>query len=809
VVARLAGRRSFEASWCKASFHFEIEEPDMLTALILAVSVAALTDGPAKSPSGPDLDALKEVAASAGKSADAHVRVALWCEARGLTAERLKHLSLAVLYDPGNTLARGLMGLVAYHGKWDRPDVVGSQIQNDPQKQAIVREYLDRRSRTADKAEAQMKLAAWCQEKGLKEQAQAHYSAVTRLDPSREAAWKHLGLKKQGGRWVKPEEAALAKQEANHQKVADKHWKPRLEKLRDGLESKDSVKRMKAEHGLSEVTDPRAVPAIWTLFLRGSERHQVAAVQMLGQIDGPSASNGLAVLAVFSPRPEVRRRAMETLKRRDPRDVVGKLIGLVKKPFKYQVRHPNGPGSPGELFVEGEKFNIQRLYINQQLTMFTAMGRIFTPDVPFDPFNLRNLMMATIPNHLTAANLSVSGNQVMSSYPMPLSPQSVSLAAQEIVSNPQNANAILGGLINNQANRFIPAGYWFEQPQANGVTQFTPVTSPGVQNGPASASTMQQMSQHLAVQNQAAINQLRANQSNPNSLLGEAAKIKRLESNPANFGAGIVLDGMQSAQSMAIERDLAIGQELEQIRLANLDLEQRLVMDTQYIEATNAGINLCNGSVLPVLEAITGQGLGAEPDKWKSWWTDQLGYAYESDIPVTKPTYTQFVNDSLTPAHSACFAVGTVVQTIDGPRPIESIHLGDRVLSQGTASGQLAFQPVLATHHNAPAATLRLKVGDESIVATAIHRFWKAGAGWTMARELKAGDRLRIIGGTVVIDAIETDLTQAVYNLEVAENRDFFVGAGGLLVHDFSFVQPVAEPFDRQADPASPVPRAR
>ena len=93
--------------------------------------------------------------ARAGKNADAHVRLALWCEAHGLTAERLKHLSLAVLYDPGNTLARGLMGLVAYHGKWDRPDVVGREIQNDPAHQALVREYLDRRARTPDKAEAQ------------------------------------------------------------------------------------------------------------------------------------------------------------------------------------------------------------------------------------------------------------------------------------------------------------------------------------------------------------------------------------------------------------------------------------------------------------------------------------------------------------------------------------------------------------------------------------------------------------------------------------------------------------------------------
>ena len=133
---------------------------------------------------------------------------------------------------------------------------------------------------------------------------------VTRLDPSREAAWKHLGYKKQGDRWVKPEEAVAAKQEAMHQKAADKHWKAKLERLRDGLESKDASQgERRPREGSAEVSDPRAVPMIWWIFVRGGERPQIAAVQMLGQIDGPSASNALAVLAVFSPRAEVRRRA--------------------------------------------------------------------------------------------------------------------------------------------------------------------------------------------------------------------------------------------------------------------------------------------------------------------------------------------------------------------------------------------------------------------------------------------------------------------------------------------------------------------
>jgi hypothetical protein len=761
----------------------------------------------------PDLGHYKSAATEARRDPDAHVRLALWCEEHGMTAERLKHLSLAILNDPSHALARGLLGLVTYNGKWVRPDVAGNQIQNDPARQAIVREYLERRARTPDKADAQMKLAAWCTEKGLKEQALAHYTAVTRLDPARDAAWKHLGYKKRGNRWVKPAELEAAKAEAARQNLADKEWKPKLERLRDRLESKDAARRATAEAELAKVADPRAVPMIWALFVREGERLQLAAVQMLGQIDGPSASNGLAVLAVFSPASPVRQRAIETLKMRDPRDVVGRLIGLVQKPYKYQVRHVNGLGSPGELFVEGERFNIQRFYYNLTPTFMLGQGRLFSPDVPFDPYNVRNLILATVPNHITGPPpAAISADRVMGSYPFPVSPQSAALAGKAMADNPQSAAAILGRLLSDPSNRFAPSGYWFLPIPQNGVGAYVAVPHPQIQaNGGSSVdqvraniNTMEAAARHLAMENAAAINWLRMNQQNPNNPLHQAAIINRLENNPANRQAGIALDGIDTAQAMAMQRDLAIAQELETIRQTNQDLELRLAMDVQFVELTNTGINLCNDRALPVLQAVSGKDFGVEPEKWKKWWTDQLGYVYQSETPSTKPTYTDFVAGPEGIIHPACFAAGTLVQTIDGPRPIESIRIGDQVLSQGTATGQLEFQPVLATHCNQPASTLRIAIDGESVVATGIHRFWRAGEGWTMARELKAGNRLRAVGGIVEVKSIETDKTQPVYNLDVAGNRDFFVGTKGVLVHDFSFVQPVLEPFDRQPELATP-----
>ena len=367
------------------------------TILMCCALLGARTGGDVASTASPpdDLSVYDAAKSRVGKSGDAHVRLALWCEAHGMTAERLKHLGLAILYDPANTVARGLLGLVPHEGKWGRPEVVGQKIQTDPDRQALITEYLERRVRAAHKPDAQMKLAAWCDQQGLKAQALAHYNEVIRLDPTKENAWRHLGFTKQGSRWVKPEEVAAEKSRAERQKLADKQWKPKLEKLRDGLVSKDKARRATAEQELAEVTDPRAVPMIWAVFVSRDERSQLAAVQLLGQIDSPTATSALAVMAVFNTRPNVRSRAASTLVRRDPRDYVGQLIGLIRKPFKYQVRPVNGPGSVGELFVEGERFNVRRLYEFQPINDPTMLRLLSQPSVPFDSFGAQYLLAAS------------------------------------------------------------------------------------------------------------------------------------------------------------------------------------------------------------------------------------------------------------------------------------------------------------------------------------------------------------------------------------------------------------------------------
>jgi len=148
----------------------------------------------------------------------------------------------------------------------------------------------------------------------------------------------------------------------------------------------------------------------------------------------------------------------------------------------------------------------------------------------------------------------------------------------------------------------------------------------------------------------------------------------------------------------------------------------------------------------------------------------------------------------------ACFAAGTPVQTFEGPRPIESLRVGDRVLSQNTVSGRLSYVAVLKPIQNKPSPTFKVALGAETVVATGIHRFWKAGHGWAMVRDLKPGDTLRTVGGTVRVGSIESETVQPVFNLEVGDNQTYFVGAVGALVHDNTLMKSVTLPFD--AEPA-------
>src|SRR4051794_35173252 len=109
--------------------------------LMVVGSLTVLAAEP--STSGPDSDLARYEAARAkvGRDADSQVKLALWCEAHGLPAQRLRHLAQAVLTDPSNLTARGLLGLVAYRGRWVAAEKLGERLKDDEALTARLADY--------------------------------------------------------------------------------------------------------------------------------------------------------------------------------------------------------------------------------------------------------------------------------------------------------------------------------------------------------------------------------------------------------------------------------------------------------------------------------------------------------------------------------------------------------------------------------------------------------------------------------------------------------------------------------------------
>jgi hypothetical protein len=592
--------------------------------VLCTILLGAEMPGPAQQ--GMDLPAYVAAKTRAGSDPDSNVRLALWCEAHGMEAERVQHLSAALLANPAQAKARGLLGLVSYRGDWRTPDAVARQAEADK----LLAQYNAEREQTPETADGHWKLASWCEARGLKAEAMAHLTAVTRLAPERSDAWKRMGCRPLHGQWLSPEQFAAEQAEADAQRKADRYWEPLLETWRKQLErGGDQAENALAD--LARVNDPHAVPSIRRVFCKGDPDLQLLSLKMLSGIKGPEASRTIAIVSLYARAAEVRNAALDELKERDPRDFMAELIATLRRPLTYQVSPVGALGKAGVLEIEGERYRSKRIY------------RVPTP-LNFNP-------------------------------------------------STRGGFAFTSGVYAPLRSLFV-------------VEAFAPGSAQNARNR----------------------------------------------------------------------------------------TEQKLDRDVGSIERHNSQIRVANRPVVEVLEAVTGQPIGDDPDQWSTWWYDQEGYRYEPPIHPYKRTTLRYVRIPL----KSCFGQGTPVLTIRGPRPIETLRIGDLVLSQNCQSGRLSYEPVVGLHHNSPMPTLRLRLGDEEILSTTYHRFWRAGRAWEMARELELGDVLRKLAGRIKVDDIQVGPVEPVFNLDVAGNCTYFVGKNAVLVHDNSLPPPMLTPFDAE-----------
>ena len=112
------------------------------------------------------------------------------------------------------------------------------------------------------------------------------------------------------------------------------------------------------------------------------------------------------------------------------------------------------------------------------------------------------------------------------------------------------------------------------------------------------------------------------------------------------------------------------------------------------------------------------------PRAWRRWragpWsgaTDEETWRVASEAARAAEKVSEgarFGDRASTVARTCCFVAGTLVQTADGLRRIETIKVGDRVLSRDAGTGETGLKPVtsLVRRHNREIWRLTLSVAS-------------------------------------------------------------------------------------------------
>jgi hypothetical protein len=142
-------------------------------------------------------------------------------------------------------------------------------------------------------------------------------------------------------------------------------------------------------------------------------------------------------------------------------------------------------------------------------------------------------------------------------------------------------------------------------------------------------------------------------------------------------------------------------------------------------------------------------------------------------------------------------------------KPIESLAIGDQVIAWDAGGGQALARPIVHCFRHVDRPTVTVSIARKSgatqrITCTPDHPFWVDGRGWIAAQALRLGDPLSDASGqaTAQVRGVEqTGQRTTVFNVEVEEVHNYFVGHHGVLVHNMSRLSS-AQPLASLAEPS-------
>ena len=143
--------------------------------------------------------------------------------------------------------------------------------------------------------------------------------------------------------------------------------------------------------------------------------------------------------------------------------------------------------------------------------------------------------------------------------------------------------------------------------------------------------------------------------------------------------------------------------------------ENEIIDNELKARAANEKSAAMNERIVAVLTNVTDQSFGNNPREWWDWWQDYTDYDRSRERPIyeSREESGVYVRPERPPCE--CFVRGTPVWTKTGRRPIESLAVGDLVLSQNVNSGEIAYKPVMLRTLRQPGPVVEISTDERQV----------------------------------------------------------------------------------------------
>ena len=256
------------------------------------------------------------------------VQDALQAEASGADVSRGELLAQASSLSTDEPTVCWQQGQIRKGKVWSSYSNLVAQAKNAKE----LDDYRILRDNSKPTLESQYELVKYCSTHGLKDQAIAHWSAISELDPENVEAKSQLGFEKSDGRWIRSRELVLEREKAKRVSESLQKKMPELYRLAKDLASGD-LNENQAVVELSRDVDVDSIP-VWELCLSTAHKRGAAVVvEALKKSSAPEATLSLARHATWVADLGVRNEATDLLKSRDQYAYVPSMLAELQGPW--------------------------------------------------------------------------------------------------------------------------------------------------------------------------------------------------------------------------------------------------------------------------------------------------------------------------------------------------------------------------------------------------------------------------------------------------------------------------------------------